>query len=51
MEANVKVDAGICGFKTEINATAKDGMTVEWKIDSSCDIIKELAILLEKNSP
>jgi len=51
MEANVKVDAGICGFKAEIIATATDGMAVEWKIDSSCDIIKQLATLLEEKLP
>ena len=51
MEATVKVDAGICGFKTKITATTTDGMTVDWKIGSSCDTIKELATLLKEKLP
>ena len=43
MESKVKVDAGICGFKTVIKASSEDGMNVELKVVSSCDTIKELA--------
>ncbi len=45
MESTVKVDAGICGFKTVIKASSEDSMNVELKVVSSCDTIKELASL------
>jgi hypothetical protein len=51
MEAKVKVDAGICGFKTVIKAYTEDSMNVELKIVSSCDTIKELAARFKKNAP
>ena len=51
MEAKVKVDAGICGFKTVIKASTEDSMNVELKVVSSCDIIKELASRFKENTP
>ena len=51
MEAKVKVDAGICGFKTVIKASTEDSMNVELKVVSSCDTIKELASRFEEKTP
>ena len=51
MEAKVKVDAGICGFKTSITAASEDSMNVELKVVSSCDTIKELASRFKEQTP
>ena len=51
MEAKVKVDAGICGFKTSITASTEDSMNVELKVVSSCDTIKELASRFKEKTP
>ena len=51
MEAKVKVDAGICGFKTSITAATEDGMNVELKVVSSCETIKELASRFKEKTP
>ena len=51
MEAKVKVDAGICGFKTSITAATEDSMNVELKVVSSCDTIKELASRFKEKTP
>ncbi len=51
MEAKVKVDAGICGFKTIIKATSEDNMTVDLKVVSPCEIIKDLASQYEALTP
>ena len=51
MQAKVKVDAGICGFKTSITATTEDSMNVYLKVVSACETIKELAALFKKKIP
>ncbi len=51
MEAKMKVDAGICGFKSIITATSEDNMNVDLKVVSPCEIIKELAIQYKEISP
>ncbi len=51
MEAKIKVDAGICGFKTVITATSEDNMHVDLKIVSPCEIIKELSSLIKEKTP
>ena len=51
MEAKVKVDAGICGFKTVITATSEDSMTVDLKVVSPCEIIKGLAAQYKEICP
>jgi len=51
MEAKVKVDAGICGFKTSITAASEDSMNVELKVVSSCDTIKKLASRFTEKTP
>ena len=51
MEAKVKVDAGICGFKTVITASSEDNMRVELKVVSPCETIKELSSLIKEKTP
>jgi len=51
MKARVKVDAGVCGFKTLITAVTDDGMNVDLKIGSDCDTIKELASQFQGKTP
>ena len=43
MKATVKIDAGICGFHTNIHATSDDIQNVEFKIASSCEKIRKFA--------
>ena len=38
-----KVEAGICGFVTKIEASSKDSRHVSFEIDSQCENIKKLA--------
>jgi len=51
VDAKVKVDAGICGFKTVITANSEDSMRVELKIVSPCETIKELSSLIKEKTP
>jgi len=51
MEAKIKVDAGICGFKTFITATSEDNMHVELKVVSPCETIKDLSRLIKEKTP
>lgn len=51
MEAKIKVDAGICGFKTIITASSEDNMHVELKVVSPCETVKELAACYEEKTP
>ena len=43
MKAKVTIEAGICLFKTKINAVSTDGQHVELDINSNCKTIVELA--------
>ncbi|MBM3707618.1 MAG: hypothetical protein FJW69_04640 [Actinobacteria bacterium] len=40
---STKVDSGICGFRTEINAGCQDYQHVSFKVDPECKNITELA--------
>ena len=51
MKAKIKVDAGICGFKTIITATSQDNMHVDLKVVSPCEIIKDLSALYQQKTP
>jgi hypothetical protein len=51
MDAKIKVDAGICGFKTVITATSEDNMHVDLKVVSPCETIKELSLLIKEKTP
>ena len=39
---NTKVEAGICGFVTEIEANSEDSQNVNFKVDTDCEKIKNL---------
>ncbi|MFH0921826.1 MAG: hypothetical protein V1913_15870 [Fibrobacterota bacterium] len=41
-----KVQAGICGFVSDITADSDDGQNVTFKITSNCDKITRLAAIL-----
>ena len=38
-----KVEAGICGFVTEIEANSEDMQHVSFKVSTDCDKIKKLS--------
>ena len=38
-----KVEAGICGFVTEIEASSEDSQHVSFKVDTDCEKIKNLS--------
>jgi hypothetical protein len=40
--AKVSVDAGICGFNTEINVTSEDGQNARIEIKTECPNLKPL---------
>ena len=40
---NTKVEAGICGFVTEIEANSEDSHHVTFKVDTDCEKIKNLS--------
>lgn len=49
MKAFVEVEAGICGFKTQITADAPDGQMVTFDITTDCKKIEALSkALMEK---
>ena len=43
-----KVEAGICGFVTEIEATSDDEQNVSFKVKSDCEKIQKLGEKLPK---
>lgn len=47
MKAKVKIDAGICGFHTKVEAVCDDSQNVELKISTGCEKIKALAGKIE----
>lgn len=51
MKAQVVVDAGICGFQTEIHATSDDAQNVEFTITSGCERIRAFAGVLIAKGP
>ena len=40
---NTRVEAGICGFVTEIEASSEDSQHVSFKVDTNCEKIKNLS--------
>ena len=41
MKANVVVDAGICGFQTNIHAESDDSQNVTFRIASGCEKVRK----------
>lgn len=51
MTAEVSIQAGICGFQTQVQSTSDDDQMVTLKIKSDCDKIRELAAAIELKNP
>jgi hypothetical protein len=51
MNAKVKVEAGVCGFKTSIEARSEDNRNVEFAIQTDCEKIQGLAERLAALGP
>lgn len=39
----VRIDAGVCGNLTVVEAVSEDGMTVKLHVNSACPVIKKMA--------
>jgi hypothetical protein len=48
MRSKVEIEAGICGFKTEVTAESEDSQYVKFEISSDCDKIRDLGRELQK---
>ena len=48
MNANVNIDAGICGFHTTACATSQDDQNVSFEVESDCEKICQLGALLKE---
>jgi hypothetical protein len=44
--AHATIDAGVCGFTTEVDATCEDGMMVRLDVQSPCENIQGLSARL-----
>ena len=42
MQARTEIDAGVCGFHTDINTSSEDGMFVTFEVTSECEKISAL---------
>ena len=42
MQARTQIDAGVCGFHTDINTSSDDGMFVTFDVASNCENIRGL---------
>lgn len=51
MQAKTKIDAGVCGFFTDIEACSADNMFVEFQIESDCERIRGLSDALLTKGP
>jgi len=51
MPVRTEIDAGICGFHTEINTSSEDGMFVTFDLTSDCEKIRGLGETLAAKSP
>jgi hypothetical protein len=51
MKATARIDAGICGFVTEVTADSQDDQTVRFSIRSTCDKIQTLAGTIDALGP
>jgi len=49
MNVKVKVDAGVCGFRTSIRASSEDSQNVAFEIASGCEKIRGFADALKAN--
>lgn len=46
-----QIQAGICGFTTDVHASSEDYQNVRLNIESTCDKIQKLADMLQQHNP
>ncbi len=51
MTAIVQIQAGICGFTTNVDASSEDYQNVTLLITSNCEKIQQLAAILQQHNP
>jgi hypothetical protein len=51
MQARAEIDAGVCGFHTDVNTSSEDNMFVTFKVESDCEKIRALGEALVAKSP
>lgn len=51
MKAKAGVDAGVCGFRTDVSAVCDDGQFVTFDISTNCEKIAALAARLREKGP
>ncbi|HNR33916.1 MAG TPA: hypothetical protein PKO36_01965 [Candidatus Hydrogenedentes bacterium] len=51
MQARAEIQAGVCGFHTDINTSSEDGMSVVFDVASDCDKIRALSESLMARGP
>ncbi len=51
MQARTGIDAGVCGFRTDVKTSSEDGMFVTFEVTSDCDKISALGDALTARGP
>jgi hypothetical protein len=51
MQARAEIDAGVCGFHTDVNTSSEDGMFVTFEVQSDCEKIRGLGEALAAGGP
>jgi len=51
MEAHADVQAGICGFRTRVTASAQRARLVSFMLDTDCDTVADLGAALVDHGP
>ncbi len=51
MTGIAQIQAGICGFTTDVRASSEDYQNVNLIIESTCDKIQQLATVLQQHNP
>jgi hypothetical protein len=51
MQARTGIDAGVCGFHTDVNTSSEDGMFVTFEATSGCEKISALGDALAAKGP
>lgn len=51
MQARTEIDAGVCGFHTDVNTSSEDGMFVVFEVKSDCEKIRGLGEALVTRGP
>lgn len=51
MKAQVEIEAGVCGFRTDATAESADGQHVTFAVETGCETIQQLATALVNHQP